>query len=151
MASYGYSRSPHQSTSAVPQQTNKPQLVININEKAVVTTDPKPHPPELIHVPPEAPTPVRQNFEALPQQQEEPGVSGEEDEGDVPPASSEDKLDSVSGQSGSKSPWFRPGANPEALARLRPVPERRSIRMGGAGGGANSNAVDNAFSKILIN
>ncbi|XP_019852891.1 PREDICTED: mesoderm induction early response protein 1 [Amphimedon queenslandica] len=72
-------------------------------------------------------------------------MSGEEDEGDVPPASSEDKLDSVSSQSGSKSPWFRPGANPEALARLRPVPERRSIRMGGAGGGANSSAVDNAF------
>lgn len=110
----------------------------------MVSTDPKPRPPELIHVPPEVPTPVRPNFEALPQQQEEPSMSGDEDEGDVPPASSEGKLDSVSGQSGSKSPWFRPGANPEALARLRPVPERRSIRMGGA----NINAVDNAFSKF---
>ena len=38
-----------------------------------------------------------------------------------------------------KGPWFRPGANPEALARLRPVPERRSMKLYGE-------TLDNTFS-----
>ena len=41
-----------------------------------------------------------------------------------------------------KGPWFRPGANLEALARLRPVPERRSMKM------YNGNEIiDTTFSK----
>ena len=55
--------------------------------------------------------------------------------------SAEERADPVAGPSGTadqqenakdaavkKGPWYRPGADPAALARLRPVPERRSIR-----------------------
>lgn len=164
LASYGYSHPPPPapkgdvtSLSSHKQSSgNKPPLLINIHEVGGDSAKPssKPPPPELIHVPPELPTPVRPNFEASPGQQgvaKEMTVSSREGgrkEEDVPPSIvvTEDKLVSGTGRTGSKSPWFRPGANPEALARLRPVPERRSIRMGGGKG--DTSAVDNAFSKL---
>ena len=43
-----------------------------------------------------------------------------------------------------KGPWFRPRANPEALARLRPVPERRSMKLCNEDG---QRIVDSTFSE----
>lgn len=91
-------------------------------------------PPELIHVPPELPTP------------DIPKILLSSELGTSMTGLSEQfsSNKSGSGQSGRRSPWYRPGADPEALARLRPVPERRSIRMGMQ---SSDTAVDSTFSE----
>ena len=107
---------------ASPPQPNEVGVVLSMQ------------PPELIHVPPELPTPDIP--EILLPSELGTSVTGLSDQ------LSSNK--SGSGQSGRRSPWYRPGADPEALARLRPVPERRSIRMGMQ---SSDTVVDSTFSE----
>ncbi len=69
----------------------------------------------------------------------------------LPPGLLEDLPPSVpnidNNESGGKKrgPWYRPGANPEALARLRSNPERRSMKLCTQDG---HRIVDTTFSEL---
>ena len=60
----------------------------------------------------------------------ETGSTGEREEPVAGPSgTAEQQEQSKDGNATKKGgPWYRPGADPAVLARLRPVPERRSIR-----------------------
>jgi hypothetical protein len=120
-------------TNSPSEESSVAQEVIEEGVSAV-----KPPPPELIHVPPDLPTPVKPDvyfpIELLDQtnsstessRSDESANKRQVDHGTGGGTSSTGS----NGQSSQRGAWFRPGADLEALARLRPVPERRSIRMG---------------------
>ena len=84
-------------------------------------------PPGLIHVPLEQPPPPPPS---LPNTEPVAGSSTVE-EPSLPVGRRGGVLEREKEETGNvrKGPWYRPGADPEALARLRPVPERRSMRL----------------------
>ena len=146
LAAYGYhsniSTTPEKETQSEkessPSVVDPANEIMFVDEEGVVSSLPPPS--ELICVSSEAPVNADPSNIAETAAATDPPLNESVDKQQVPCVNQSDR----------RSPWFRPGADPEALARLRPVPERRSIRMGAHEDENGDVVVDKTFSKLSL-